>query len=120
MWVLDDIRVFVESFKDDTSQNIVRLQPVEGGTVHQVFGYTFPVISLAGKIVGEVDKSALKALERTGSSYTLSGNGTVYGSYYVSKATISQLYTISQTLRTDLDCSSPVFNFELELYKTTT
>lgn len=117
-WTLDSTRIFVDAKQDAIKQNIARLQPIEGGTIHQTFGYEFPIIKLGGIIVGETDKASLEAMLRTGNSYTLSGYGTDYGNFYVSSASFTRIKTISQTLRPDLDCTSPLYIVDLDLYRT--
>jgi len=119
MWILGDIRIYVEDIKDTKAQNVVRLQPVEGGTVHQVFGYTYPIINITGKVIGFTDKEALEDLAETGSSHTLRGYGKIYGSYYIANMSFTRVYSISQTIRPDLDCDAPIFTVDLELYKAT-
>ncbi len=113
-WTLDGIRVFVQAAPESVSQIIARLQPLSGGSVHQVFGYETPTISLQGLIVGSGDASALKALTTIGTTYTLVtpwGNRTVY----VEEVSVSPTMTVSQTLRDDLDCSATVYEVDLEL-----
>lgn len=117
MWVLNSTRIFVDSKQDSVKQNIARLQPIEGSTIHQTFGYELPIVKIGGIVVGEADKAALQALVQTGSAYTLSGYGTDYGTFYVSTIGFTRLRTISQTLRTDLDCTAPVYVADIELYK---
>lgn len=117
MWVYNNIRVFVQEFTGTGDQSIARLQPIEGGTVLQTFGYENEIHKIAGVIVGETDKNALLNLRTTGLTYTLSGYGTNYGSYYLKNISWSRIPTIAQTIRSDLDCTAPVFTVELELYK---
>ena len=119
MWVLNDIRIFVDTKQDAVKQNIARLQPIAGATIHQTFGYELPTVKIGGIIVGETDKDSLETLATTGLSYTLSGYGTDYGSFYVSSVGFSRIKSIAQTLRTDLDCTAPLYYADVELYKTT-
>ncbi len=119
MWVLDNIRIYVEEINDEVSQNIVKLQPVQGGTVYQVFGYTLPTVNITGKVVGYSGISALHMLASSGTYFTLSGYGVNYGEYYVSKIGTKRIHSISQTIDKTLPCDSPIFNVDLELYKTT-
>lgn len=113
-WTLDSIRVFVQAAPESVSQTIARLQPLAGGSVHQVFGYQTPVLSLQGLVVGSGDVNLLKALTTGGTTYTLVtpwGNRTVY----VEEVSISPTMTVSQTLRDDLDCDATVYEVDLEL-----
>ena len=115
-WYIDTTRIFVQGNDEDTGQVIARLQPVASGTVLQVFGHENPIVKLKGVIVGSGDKGALKGYGQDGSTHTISGP---YGmrTLYVSSVKISQMMAISQTVRTDLDETAPIFNFELELYE---
>lgn len=119
MWVLNNIRIYVDTKQDAVRQNIARLQPIAGGTIHQTFGYELPTVKIGGIIVGEADKDSLEALATTGATYTLSGYGTDYGSFYVSSVGFNRMKSISQNLRQDLDCTAPLYYVDVELYKTT-
>ena len=116
MWYIDTTRIFVSDSSEDTSTVIARLQPIGAGTVLQVFGYENPIVKLKGVLVGSVDKLALEGFGKDGALHTISGP---YGNrdYYVSTASTSQMMSIKQTVRTDLDETDPVYSFELELYE---
>jgi hypothetical protein len=114
-WTLDGTRIYVQDIPETTKNIIARLQPVNAGTTLQHFGWENATYKLSGIIVGTVDKDALVALAQSSSSYTLS---TPYGSLtvYVNNATASQMYSICQTMRPDLDSDAPVYKLDLELY----
>lgn len=116
-WTYNNIRIVVQEMNDADKQNISRLQPVVGGTVLQIFGYEDTVKSVAGYVVGDTDLEALRALKTTGLGYTLRGYGQSYDNMYLSSCKANRLNILSQTIRPDLDCASPVYYVELELYE---
>ena len=116
MWYIDTTRIFVSDNDEETGTIIARLQPIVSGTVLQVFGYEKPIVKLKGIIVGSGDQNTLKGYGRDGSLHTISGP---YGAtnYYVAKVSTSQMMSVKQTVRQDLDETAPVYQFELELYE---
>ena len=118
MWTLNSIRLFVQNFPENDKQIVARLQPLKSGTIHQIFGYEDTIYTLSAVVVGNADKDSLKALSKTGLSYDLV---TPYGTIedlIVNNVSVKQrLGVICQTIRTDLDLESPVFDVEIELYK---
>jgi hypothetical protein len=117
MWTYNSIRIFVTKISDDNTQIIAKLQPLNSKTIYQVFGYELPVYSVGGVIVGDTDKASLVALINDGVSYNLTGPEGSLGNYYLNKLSFDRIYTIAQTIRPDLDCTSPVYNFTMDLYK---
>lgn len=116
MWTLNAIRIFTQESKEDGSQIIPRLQPLNGGTILQFFGYEDQVRNLSALVVGDIDRDALMALYKTGVSYELIGPEGSDGNYFVKKIGFSRIPNICQTLRTDLAEDSPMYNFSIELY----
>jgi hypothetical protein len=116
MWQLNGIRIFTQESKSDSSQIIPRLQPLNGGTILQFFGYESQVRSLSAIVVGDTDRDSLLALATTGTSYNLTGPEGSDGSFYVKKVSYSRIPNICQTLRIDLAEDSPMYNFDIELY----
>jgi hypothetical protein len=117
MWYLNGIRIIAQKDEESNSQIISRLQPLNTSTVYHIFGWEDPIVNLNCYIVGEVDKTALKALTHTGLTYTLSGMGLNLGNYYVKSAKFQlNNFWISQTLRTDLACGAHVYACDLELW----
>jgi|SRR3990172_9586372 len=117
MWYLSTIRVFVQEFTDDTFQEIAALNPLGGGTEHQVFGWGDLVKKVNAYIVGDVDKSAIEGLGRTGNTYVFSGPWGSYGLHFVKSVSMKTVPIICQTLRTDLAEDSPVYIANIELWK---
>ena len=116
-WSLDGIRVFVDKYTVANKQIIARLQPLAGGTVQQIFGYEGNIDKIGGTIVGNDDKNAIRALARSGNSYTLVSPEVGLGDYFVSDVQLTRVQCICQTLRPDLDADSPVFTFEITLFR---
>jgi len=116
MWVLGSVRIFVTDKSDLDNQIIARLQPLSGGTVHQVFGYENEITTIKFYVVGNTDVATLKGYRTTGSTYTLSGWGTNYGNFYIKSLAFDSTRSICQTLRPDLADDAPVFLATGELY----
>lgn len=117
MWTLNSIRIFVQENTSDGSQIIPRLQPLDGPTILQFFGYESEVKAINAYVVGDTDKDALMALRKNGNTaYTLVSPMGTLGTYYVHKAAYKQVPNICQTLRPDLAEDSPMYIFDIELY----
>lgn len=114
-WTLDGIRIFVQKKNDDDKQVVAVLQPLNGGSVFQYFGYENESIKINGLIVGDTDKAALKALTRGGSTFTLIGPTGDLGDFVVKEVQFDEQLTISQTIRPDLPCDSPVYAVTIDL-----
>lgn len=117
MWLLNTIRIFVQDIQDSDGQLIASLNPLDSGTIYQVFGYEDLTSKVSAYIVGDVDKAALIAYSKTGLTYVLSGPEGALGSYYVSKVGFKRLMGTCQTIRQDLDTDAPVYMVDLELLK---
>ncbi len=118
-WMFNGIRIFVDSSREDSNQIVPRLQPLQGPTVLQVFGYESDVRTIAGLIVGDVDKDAIKTLRTTGSGYTLENVDGIIApasGFIIKGVSVDQVHSICQTLRTDLDSNAPVYKIELQVY----
>ena len=115
-WTIDGIRIFTQAIKEDVAQIIPRLQPLDGGTILQIFGYESDIRTLSCIVVGNTDKDAIKALtENAGTVVVQSPEGSL-GSYYVKGVSVTRIPSICQTLRGDLDADSPLYNVEIQLY----
>lgn len=127
MWTVDyTTRIFVQELGSNKGQILPRLQPLDGGTIIQVFGYESDIYKLAAKVVGYADLNALKALVEDGAEHIISEvasgvstSGYMYfrDSFYIKNISDKRLSTMKQTIRQDLDCYAPVFDVEMELYK---
>lgn len=117
-WTLNSIRIFVQENTGEGGQIIPRLQPLDGQTVLQIFGYESEVKTVNAYVVGDTDKNALVALRKTGSAYELMSPMGDLGDYYIRKANYKQIPNICQTLRPDLAEDAPMYLFDFELYPT--
>lgn len=115
-WSLNGIRLFVTEYGNDYKNIIARLQPLGGGTIYHVFGYEFTTSKLSAYIVGDADNASLKALTRTGNSYSLISDQGAYGNFLVNGVSLKRTNSICQTLRPDLATTAPVYIADIELF----
>lgn len=116
-WTLNNIQIFTQDFDESTKNIIARIQPLSGGTVLHKFGYESEVYQINAVVIGSSDKNSLLALAQTNTAYNLVTPFTTYSGVYVASAKAKQrLGIISQTVRQDLACDSPVFDVSLEIY----
>lgn len=117
VWALNNIRIFVQKQEEVDKQVIARLQPLTGGTILQIFGYEDVVQKINGIVVGEADAASLRALTRTGDSYTLTNYEGTVGDFFVNDVQRTRVQCICQTLRPDLDSDAPVYEVSITLYR---
>ena len=115
-WSLAGIRIYVTGISDETGQIVARLQPLSGGTINQRFGYESPIYTLNCYIVGDATKESLENLVTGGDVVLVSPEGTV-GNFLVQKVVVKREPSISQTIRTDISCDSPVYTVEIAMLK---
>lgn len=115
-WYYDTVRIFPQDFTDEGSQEIATLNPLGGGTIHQVFGWSDKTKKLNAYVVGFTDKNAIEALRKTGDTYSVTGPWGDLGDYYLKNVSMKTTNMICQTLRPDLAEDSPVFLASLELW----
>jgi len=115
-WYFDTIRIFPQEFTDEGSQEIAALNPLGGGTLHQIFGWSDLTKKLTAYIVGYTDKDAIEARRKTALTYVISGPWGDLGDYYLKNTSIKATNITCQTLRPDLPEDSPVFMASLELW----
>lgn len=108
------VRIFVVDEGLDGEQIIARLQPLDGGTVNQVFGYVSPILKLSCYVVGKSDEEDLRNSTATGSSHLLVYD-TISGDYFLQKMSSKNVRSVRQTIRYDLPVDSPVYLCELIL-----
>ena len=123
MWTIDSTRIFTQELSDDLGQIIPRLQPLAGDTILQIFGNETSIYKLKGYVVGYDDVDTIKTFAHDGIVHTIlespSGipvSGMFNKNLYIKKVTAVREKTSMQTIRPDLDCYSPVFSIDLELY----
>lgn len=117
MWSLGGVRIFVIDSGEEASQIIARLQPLDGGTVNQVFGYESPSRKLTCYIVGDTDMHAILTMTTTGTAVALLSPEGDLGDFLVQKVNMPRQKTVDQSLRPDLDCDAPVYLGEISLFE---
>ena len=117
-WTLNNIRIFVDKASGEGKQIIPTLQPLAGGTIPQFYGYESATHQISGLIVGTLDLLALLSYRTTAISYVLNSPEGTLGDMYVKDVKYSRVMCISQTMRPDLPCESPVFSVDLTLLPT--
>lgn len=117
-WSFDGVAIYVQGIDDSGSQIIARLQPVNNKTILQIFGWESDIYSLSSIVVTDADRDALKALRKTGLSYSLSGPEGVIDSFFLKNFKASRTKSVNITIfdRPGLDSTSPVYTVEMELY----
>lgn len=112
-WTLDTVRIYVQEDNLEGGQIIPRLQPISGGTVLQIFGYESPVKTIVGIVVGLTDATALMQMTQDADTHTLISAEGVEQDLYVNKVSLKRIPSIYQTIRTDLACDAPVYQFSI-------
>lgn len=116
-WTLNSIQIVTQDFDEGTKNIISRIQPLSGGTVLHKFGYESTVYTINAIVIGNTDKNGLLALAKTNTAYTLvTPSGNISNVYVSSVKAKQRLGIISQTVRNDLACDSPVFDVSIEIY----
>ncbi len=117
-WYIDSVRLFVQEEQQDDKQIIARLNPVNDGTTLQVFGYDDPIIKISAYIVGTGDATLVRNMAKDGVQHNLSyPEAFVIDLIYVNSVSTKRTKSVAQTLRSDLDCTAPVYIVDLELYE---
>ena len=115
-WTIGGIRIFTQKVSGVSKQIIAELQPLRAGSIYQVFGWEEEKKKLSGYVVGAEDMVHLKSLTQSGdATFELMTPEGDAGDYYIRSVEQDRVMCISQTLRTDLDCDSPVYNVDIEL-----
>jgi len=114
-WELDGIRIFVQDYEGDNKQILPRLQPINGGTVIQIFGYESEVTKISSIVVGSGDLFALKAMAKDGIYHTLI-TPLLTDDFLVASVKHKWQRSICQTMRPDLPEDTPVFIVDIEFY----
>jgi len=118
MWTFGGVRIFAQDEKDSSSRIIPRLQPLNSGTILQSFGWEDTTKTLTALVVGNTDKEAIQAFIPSGVSQELVNYDGTIGDFFLKDVSFAiEAATSMQTLRTDLDCYSPVYTTTLELYE---
>jgi hypothetical protein len=116
-WYYNGIRIYATDLDGEDVQIVSKHNPLGGGTVHHVFGYADPILTLNCVVVGNTDMLALQGLATTGLSYTLSAWEGYAGEYLLDAVKYTRRPVWKQTIRPDLGDSAPVYNVTLALNK---
>ena len=116
-WSIGGIRIFVTDGTEEVGQIVAKLQPLSGGTIHQIFGYETATRKLSCYIVGDTNKNAVEALTTSGTTHTLNSPEGALGSFIVEKVSIPRVPCVKQTLDLTggLTCDSPVYRGDITL-----
>ena len=117
-WTYDDIRLYTSSLDESSEQIIARLQPIASGTILHNFGWSTDIVKVTAIVATEADKDALKALRKTGESYTLSGPEGLVGDFFLKSFKGSRTPANCTVLfdRPSLESDVPLYKVDLELY----
>lgn len=115
-WTINSIPIIVTGEEKTAKKLIARLQPVQGGTILQFFGYDSPIHQIEARVVGVANLAALEALVNTSTAYALVGYN-FSKNLYVSTVRSHRDEVVYQTLDTTQNCESPVYTVSLELYE---
>lgn len=115
LWSLNGTNIYVTDLNGSAKNTIARLQPIEGGTVLQYFGYENTITKIKAYVVGETTIATLKGYAETDSVYALMEGAIDHGDYSVSSFNFSRVPAVYQTLTND--CDDPLFIVDMELYQ---
>lgn len=115
-WTLGGVRIYVQESAEETGQILPRLQPLSGGTIIQAFGYESTVRNIAGLVVGEANKNAIKAFgqDETPVNFVTWEGLTHTG--IVRKFQAKRTSIVCQTIDTSQSTEAPVYDVSLEFY----
>jgi len=116
-WSIGGIRIFVTDGTEEVGQIVAKLQPLSGGTIHQIFGYETPTRKLSCYVVGETNKEALMNLTMSGVAFELLSPEGDLGDFIVEKVSMPRVNCAKQTLDTSglLTCYSPLYRGDITL-----
>ena len=118
MWTLGGVRIYVQNSRGNVSQIIARLQPVNGGTNLQFFGYESLIRNLTALVVGDTNLASLVAMgQDSGTTYALVSPEGSLGSFVVKSVAHNRTNSVCQTIDTTQDTDSPVYEVEMELQR---
>lgn len=115
-WTLGGNRIYVQEITGEGSQIIPRLQPLDGPTVLQFFGYESQVLNVNAIVVGNTKKDTFMTYRKSSTARALVSPEGSLGNYYVRKVVSKRLPITCQTIDTSLPEESPVYSMDFELY----
>jgi len=115
-WTIGGVRIYAQESSEETGQILPRLQPLDGGTVIQAFGYESTVRAMDAIVVGDTRKNSLKAFAQTETPVALVSPEGSLGNVIVRKFNARRDKTVCQTIDPALPETAPVYNISFELY----
>ena len=113
-WTYNSVRIYVTDLDTTSNQIIARLQPLDGRTILQVFGYESPTFSINCYIVGDTNQQLIEGMIDDGVAHTLAGNDGFSKDLYLVKASFKRSKYLYQSLDTSQACTTPVYETSLE------
>lgn len=116
-WTYGGVRIYAQKSEQNTSQIIPRLQPVDGGTVLQVFGYESLIRQITALVVGDSKHNSLRAFAQdSGTGHTLVSPEGSLGSFILRGFSSRRTDSTCQTIDPTLPSEAPVYEVDLELF----
>lgn len=116
-WTLGSVRVYVQDAPRVSKQIVAKLQPLDNGTVHQVFGYENLQVKLQAVVIGETHLYALEGYAKDGTVHNLSTPFGDYGTFYVLSVEGKPRNVVSQSVDLTQPCTATVYDVSIELSK---
>lgn len=118
MWTYGGVRIYAQNSSKNAAQILARLQPVNGGTVIQSFGYDSSIRNISAIVVGDTNESALEAFAKDGGTEheLVSYEGSL-GNWILKSFSSNRRMGTCQTIDTTQDEDAPVYDVELELHR---
>ena len=115
-WTIGGVRVYAQESTEETGQILPRLQPLDGGTVIQAFGYESTVRQVDAIVVGDTRKNALKAFAQSSTPVAFVSPEGSLGNVIMRKFSAKRDKTVCQRIDLTLPEIAPVYNISFELY----
>ncbi len=115
-WTLGGHRIYAQESSEETGQILPRLQPLDGGTVIQAFGYESTVRQVDAIVVGDTRKNALKAFAQSETPVAFVSPEGSLGNVIVRKFQAKRNKTTCQRIDLALAETAPVYDISFELY----
>lgn len=117
-WTLGGHRIYTQESDEGTSAIAPRLQPLNGGSVVQSFGYDSTIRNINVIIVGDTIKNAIKAFAQDSmtSHAFVSPEGSL-GNWMVKSFKANRNKSTCQTIDTLQPEDAPVYEAQIELWQ---
>jgi hypothetical protein len=116
MWYIGTAKIIVTQMQSDNKQIIARLQPLNGATIKQVFGYEAKVVKVRGYVVGDTNLGLIQGYTTDGTTHALMENAENHGSFLVNSIGASRLNILCQTIDPSEDLYERTYEVDVELY----